>query len=259
MSQYISSLSTAQTLLQHGLYAFNSRTVADLFDLDKFQTARLLHRMERDGLVAAVERGKYLLLGLTPEKVLSNPLYIGVSMVSPAYISFWSALHFHGLTEQVPLTVFVATTRRKSQMTFHGTRYQFVTIKPQAFFGYRRELVDDLPILIADEAKTILDSLILPEYAGGIAEAAKALQIAVSEKMLDVNELIAYAVRLKSGSLASRLGYLLELLHQPTEGLPVPQGPVLLDPHQTERGTFHSRWKIYANIPTGELFPQGIV
>src|SRR5690348_12323816 len=120
MAQYTSSFSTAQTLLQHGLYAFSSRTIEDLFDLDKFQTTRLLHRMERDGLITAVERGKYLLLGLTPEKVFSNPLYIGASIISPAYISFWSALHFHGLTEQVPLTVFVATTRRKSQTNFHG-------------------------------------------------------------------------------------------------------------------------------------------
>lgn len=259
MTQYISSFSIAQTLLKHKLYAFNNRTIADLFALDKFQTTRLLHRMERDGLITAVERGKYLLLGLTPEKVFSNPLYIGASMISPTYISFWSALHFYGLTEQVPLTVFVATTRRKSQTNFHGTHYKFVTVKPETFFGYRRELVDSLPVLIADEAKAILDSLILPEYAGGITEAAKALQIAVSEQMLDVNELIEYAVRLKNGSLASRLGYLLELLHQPTHGLPISQGPVLLDPHQTERGTFHSRWKIYANIAIDELFPQGIV
>lgn len=258
MSQQITSFSTAQTLLQHELYAFSSRMVADLIGLDKFQTTRLLQRMERDGLVAAVERGKYLLLGLTPEKVLSNPLYIGSNLASPAYISFWSGLHFHGLTEQVPLTVFVATTRRKSQLTFHGVRYKFVTLKPKAFFGYRRETLDGLPVLIADEAKSILDSLTLPEYAGGITEAAKALQIALSEQALDVNELIEYAVRLKNGSLASRLGYLLELLHQPVDGLQPSRGPVLLNPRQRERSTFHSRWKLYVNIATDDLFPQGV-
>lgn len=258
MSQQLSSFSTAQILLQHELYAFSSRMVADLFDLDKFQTTRLLHRMERDGLVAGVERGKYLLLGLTPEKVLSNPLYIGSNLASPAYISFWSALHFHGLTEQVPLTVFVATTQRKSKMTFHGTRYQFVTLKLQAVFGYRRETVDGLSMQVADEAKSILDSLTLPEYAGGITEVAKALQIALSEQVLDVNKLIEYAVQLKNGSLASRLGYLLELLHQSVDGLPASRGPVFLDPRQTERGTFHPRWKLYVNITNDNLFPQGV-
>ena len=111
---------------------------------------------------------------------------------------------------------------------------------------------------VADEAKSILDSLTLPEYAGGITEVAKALQIALSEQVLDVNKLIEYAVQLKNGSLASRLGYLLELLHQPVDGLLASRGSVLLDPSQTERGTFHPRWKLYVNITNDNLFPQGI-
>lgn len=171
----IAPISIAQTLLQKGLFAFQSHMVADLFGLDKFQTSHLLQRMERDGLVARVEHGKYLLLGLTPEKVFANPLYIGCNLHSPAYISFWPALHFHGLTEQVPLTVFLVTTRRKTEKDFRGTRFIFVTLKPEAFFGYRREVLDDLPILVADPAKAILDSLSLPEYAGGNTEVAKAL------------------------------------------------------------------------------------
>ena len=258
MSQQITPFSIAQFLLQHELFAFNSRTIADLFGLDKFQSTRLLQRMEREGLVAAVERGKYLLLGLTPERVFSNPLFIGANILSPAYISFWSALHFHGLTEQVPLTVFVATSRRKPELNFRGTRYKFVTLKSTAFFGYRRETLDGLPVLVADQAKSILDSLTLPEYAGGITEVAKALRIGLSEVGLDLNALIEYAVRLKNGSLSSRLGYLLELLDQPTSGLQPSRGPVLLDTRQKERGVFHPHWKLYVNISKSDLFPEGI-
>jgi predicted transcriptional regulator of viral defense system len=258
MAQIIAPISIAQTLLQKGLFAFQSRMVADLFGLDKFQTSRLLLRMERDGLVARVERGKYLLLGLTPEKVFANPFYIGCNLHSPSYVSFWSALHFHGLTEQVPLTVFLATTRRKTEKDFRGTRFVFVTLKPENFFGYRREVLDDLPVLIADTAKTILDSLSLPEYAGGITEVAKALRIAIAENSLDVAELIEYAGHLKNYSLNSRLGYLLELLGRPAKGIEPPRGPVRLDPRNQERGTYHPRWKLYVNIPPSELFPPGV-
>jgi predicted transcriptional regulator of viral defense system len=185
--------------------------------------------------VAGVERGKYLLLGLTPEKVFSNPLYIRANLLSPSYISYWSALHFHGLTEQVPRTVSVATTRRKSQISFRGTRYRFVTIKPGAFFGYRRETLDGLPVPIADEAKSILDSLTLPEYAGGITEVSNALRTAFSGQALDVRQLIE------------------------VEGLRPSRGPVRLDPRLAERGTFHSRWRLYVNISPDDLFPKGIV
>ncbi len=135
MAKQITPISAARLLMQHELYAFGSRTISDLFGLNKFQTSSLLERMVQPGLVARIERGKYLLLGLTHEKMFSNALYIGCNLVIPDYVSFWSSLHFHAFTEQVPQTVFLATTRRKKAITFHATRYQFVTLKPEAFSG----------------------------------------------------------------------------------------------------------------------------
>jgi len=259
MDKQITPFSAAQTLLKGELFSFNSRTISDLFGLDKFQTHSLIKRMERAGLVERIERSKFLLLGLSPEKVLSNPLYIGSNLTTPAYVSFWSALHFHGFTEQVPRTVFIVTTHRKKQLTFHGMHFQFVTIKPQHFFGYRREVLADLPVVIADEHKSILDSLTLPQYAGGVPEVAKALQNALSEKALDLSTLLDYAERLENASLFSRLGYLLELLGQPTEELQASKGPVELDPQRKDRGVFNQRWQLYINVSQEELFPQGVV
>lgn len=74
MVQQITPISAAQKLIQNELFAFNSRTISALFGLDKFQTRNLLERMEQAGLVARIEQGKFILLGLIPEKVLSNPL-----------------------------------------------------------------------------------------------------------------------------------------------------------------------------------------
>jgi predicted transcriptional regulator of viral defense system len=259
MDQQISPFSAAQTLLSNELFSFNSRTFSALFGLDKFQTHNLLNRMEQTGLVTRVERGKFLLLGLTPEKVLSNPLYIGSNLVTPAYVSFWSALHFHGFTEQVPRTVFVATTHRKKQVIFREQHFQFVTLKPQHFFGYRLEMLADLPVVIADEAKSILDSLALPQYSGGIAEVAKALQIAATEERLQTNIMFDYVERLQNASLSSRLGYLLELLGQSAGKLQSSKGPVKLDPQRPVRGVFNQRWQVYVNISKEELFPPGVI
>ena len=73
---------------------------------------RLAARLKAEGLGEEVEKGKYLLLGLEPERVLSNPLFIASHLAAPAYVSYWSALHYYGFTEQVPLTAFVATTKK---------------------------------------------------------------------------------------------------------------------------------------------------
>jgi predicted transcriptional regulator of viral defense system len=258
MTQQITPISATQILIQNELFAFNSQTISALFGLDKFQTLGLLDRMEQAGLVVRVEQGKFLLLGLTPEKVLSNPLYIGCNLVTPAYISFWSALHFHGFTEQAPLTAFVATTRRKKEITFRKTHFKFVTFKPETFFGYRREILAELPVVIADESKSILDSLSLPQYAGGVSEVAKALQIALSQGSLEMPVLLEYAERLQNASLRSRLGYLLELLGQSISSLKPAKGPVKLDPQKPARGSFNKRWKLYINVEPKDLFPQGV-
>ena len=258
MTQQITPFSAIQTLLNTELFSFNSRTFSALFGLDKFQTNNLLNRMEKVGLVVRIERGKFLLLGLTPEKVLSNPLYIGSYIVTPAYVSFWSALHFHGFTDQVPRTVFIVTTRRKKDVTFRDMNFQFITLKPQHFFGYRREMLADLPVVIADEAKAILDSLALPQYAGGLAEVAKALHIATSEERLEMQVMFDYVERLQNASLSSRLGYLLELLGKSAEGLQPSKGPVKLDPQRPTRGNFNPRWQLYINVTQEELIPQGV-
>ncbi|MCX7706937.1 MAG: hypothetical protein N2204_02890 [Anaerolineae bacterium] len=231
--------------------------LTDLLDLESSRLAHLLQRMEQEGLVARVERGKYLLLGLEPAEGLSNPLAVASQLVTPSYISFWSALHFYGLTEQAPRTVFVAVTRQKRPLAFQGTTFRFVRLAPHMFFGYRREMLADLPLTVADEAKAILDSLYLPGNAGGVTEVAKALRAALLDDRVEVDQLVEYARRMDNASLVGRLGYLLEQLGYAAD-LPPPRGPVALDPSRPRGGAYDRRWKVYVNVSAGELFPEGV-
>ncbi len=199
-----SPISAARLLLAQEQYYFTPGFLAILLRLGHRQAYRLVARLSDEGLAAKVEKGKYLLLGLEPERVLSNPLFIANQLVNPSYVSYWSALHLHGLTSQVPQTVFCATTRKKQPIKFQGQTYCYVLIKPHKFFGYRREPVGALPVLIADEAKAIVDSLDQPRYAGGLSEVAQALRPALPD--LDLELMMDYAVKMVDKSLASRLG-----------------------------------------------------
>jgi predicted transcriptional regulator of viral defense system len=257
MSEYVSSIYIARRLHQGDLFYFTPSLLADLFSLGQRQAYRLVARLKDEGLVDEVEKGKYLLLGLAPEKVLSNPMFIASHLVAPAYVSYWSALHFYGFTEQVPLTTFVATTRKKGPMTYRDFRFRFVTVKPHKFFGYRRETVGDLPVLVADEAKAIVDSLDLSDYAGGVAEVAKALRAALGVRE-DARTLIEYANRMKNKSLGSRLGYLLDRLGHSTEGLNKSASLVKLDPARPGSGRTAARWQVIVNVSESELLPQGV-
>ena len=234
-----------QVTLTHPWSELTSPTQYAYVVMTKENSKCLLDRMEQAELVARIEQGKFLLLGLTPEKVLSNHLYIGCNLVTPAYVSFWFALHFHGFTEQVPRTTFVATTRRKKEINFREMHFKFVELQSSKFFGYRRETLGELPVVVADEAKAILDSLSLPQYEGCVSEIAKALQIALSQSPLELPISLAYAERMQNSRLSSRLGYLLETLGHVTHGLKASKGPVKLDPHKPMGGEFNRRWQLY--------------
>jgi predicted transcriptional regulator of viral defense system len=251
VTEKLSTISVAQQLLQSDLLYFTAPLLADLFSLSPRQAYWLIARLRADGLVDQVENGKYLLLGLEPERALSNPLYIASHLVAPGYVSYWSALHHYGFTEQVPLTTFVATTRRKRPVAYRGFRFHFVAVKPHKFFGYRRELLGDLPTLVADEAKAIVDSMDLPQHAGGMGEVARALRTAM--ETVDVPTLIEYANRMENKSLGSRLGYLLEVFGQPAEGLVHAAGPVKLDPGRPRTGPTVAPWQVVVNLPEKEL------
>lgn len=256
MSKQLSLISIAQTLESHNLYAFSSRMLVDLLKIEAVQASKILSRMRSENLVAKVERGKYLLLGLTPERVLSNPLFIGCQLATPAYVSFWSALHYYGFTEQVPMVVQLAVTRRKNSIIFNAYTYCFITVTPGQFFGYQQEMLGGQPVLIADREKTIIDSLNRPQHAGGVPEVAKSLKNAGDG--LDISTLVEYANRMENTSLCARLGYLLELLEHDPTGIDVPKGPVSLDPSRPRVGEYNKHWKLYTNIPHEELFPEGV-
>ena len=251
MTELLSSISVARQLRQSGLFYFSPSLLADLLSLTRRQVYRLIARLEGDGLVGEVEKGKYLLLGLEPEKVLSNPLFIASHLAAPAYVSYWSALHYYGFTEQVPLTTFVATTQKKRPVVYRSFSFTFVTLKPAKFFGYRREEVGDLPTVVADEAKSIVDSLDLPQHAGGMREVTRALRAALDT--VDASTLIEYANRMANRSLGSRLGYLLEFYGRSAQGLHHSAGPVRLDPTRPRTGPTVARWQIVVNVPEREL------
>lgn len=233
------------------LYYFSPTTLAALFDVSMAKAYEILRRLKAEGLVRPVEAGKYLLLGFQPERVLSNPLFIATRLAHPAYVSYWSALHFHGLTEQVPRTVFVATTRKRRPLEFDGTRFVFVRVAPYKFFGYQREVIGDLPVLVAEVEKALVDSLDQLRYAGGLLEVAKALYQARGQ--LDLERLVEYANRMRNRSLSSRLGYLLERFGQPVEGLNISQSFVRLDPQGKAEGPYNRRWRVRVNVSDEEL------
>lgn len=73
-----------------------------------------------------MERGVYLLIPLEAglERTWSeSPMVIAPYLIQPAAVAYWSALHYWQMTEQIPRTTFVQSTKRKRPVEIQGMRF----------------------------------------------------------------------------------------------------------------------------------------
>ncbi len=159
-----------------------------------------LNRLKNSGLVFEVERNKYT--------VHKNAFLIASRVLWPSYISFWSALRFYNLTEQVPQSVSVATTRKrkKSVINFIGVKITFTHIDKKYFFGFRKMNYDSIEIFIAEPEKAILDSIAF----GEVSEQEMLEILKKNKKEINFRKLLAFANRTKSKEIIKAVKALID-------------------------------------------------
>ena len=208
-----------------------------------------LSRLQKKGRIERIEKGKYMIIPLGAEKgkYTLNEFVIGSLLVKPYTIAYWSALHYYGLTEQIPNTVFIQTTTRKKNQIIEifGVRYKIVKIKETKFFGIKKTWIEETQINITDKEKTIVDCLDKPQYCGGIVEVAKALK----NGNFDKNKLITYVKEFGNSGVIRRLGYLCDLL-QIDISLPRidTRSYLFLDPTMPHKGSKSAKWRLIVNL-----------
>lgn len=224
------------------------------------RTADALYRLAQKGWLRRLERGIYLLIPLEagPARNWSeNGWVIAQFLTSPAVIAYWSALQHWNMTEQIPQTIFVQTTRRKQPKEIAGVKFQFITVIARHFLGIAMLHIAGKPIQVTDREKTLIDCAARPDLSGGILQLAQALRNSVGQ--IDWERLDSYLERWGGGAVVKRLGYLVE-----TQGIPhqaerlkrwqglVSRGISLLEPGAGQYGPVRTRWQVRINVPLGE-------
>lgn len=236
---------------------FSTEDARHLFSKDL--PSQFLDRLERKGWIRRIKRGRFAVIPLSSGETRATQLHeflIAMELVSPAAIAYWSALNHHGMTEQIPRTVFVVTNHhvQKSTKETLGVTFQIISVQPIKFFGIEKDWIDEQPFSVTDKEKTIIDGLDLPKYIGGVGEIAKAL--AQSWDELNEAKLREYAVKIGNTAVGKRLGFLMEAM-----GLGDPEtlrrtlsfgaGFSPLDPTLPKRGKHSRRWGLLINAEVG--------
>jgi predicted transcriptional regulator of viral defense system len=218
-------------------------------------TQKFLERLQTKGWIRRIRRGRFAVIPLSSGEDRTLQLHefiVAMELVSPGAIAYWSALNHHGMTEQLPRTVFVATNHpvRRPPGEVLGVSYKIVSLRPEKFFGIQKNWIDEMPFMVTDREKTIIDGLDLPQYAGGVEEISKAL--ATGWAQLDKTKLRKYAAKIGNSAVAKRLGFLMETFglgnaEKLRKTVVLASGFSPLDPALPHNGKYNRRWGLLVN------------
>jgi len=231
-------------------------TITDASRLLGAGARKVVHRLARKKWVLPLKRGLYAIVPLDvgvegADAFVVHNFVIASLLVEPYYIAYWSALNWHGLTEQIPRSTFVATTRAKHPVQVLDAEYYFVKLTERKFFGWQQVEVEDRRVRISRPEKTIADCLDHPEHCGGIEQVARAIYF--SHEEIDLARVVDCAKRMGNRTILKRLGYILDvtgLLPRYEElfvGYSPSAGFTRLDTLSPRTGKHDSRWKLLIN------------
>lgn len=149
------------------------------------------------------------------------PIYqIALSLTKNAYLTHFSALFFHGLTNNVTKRIYtnveqgskyfeddednimeqknidlafsrpMRKTNQIAQFDYEGEKYQVYMLngKKHDRLGVKDFLIDEIKVPITDIERTLIDSVVRPGYSGGVEEVLQAFKEAKGK--FSVNKMI---------------------------------------------------------------------
>jgi len=157
-------------------------------------------RYVKQGFLVRIKRNLYVLKGRWEAMGAEERFELANIMQVPSYVSFMSALEYHGITTQVQRSfVESAALKRTKETDIGGVVFRFTRIKKELYFGFRREK----GFFIASPEKAFIDALYLMSYG----------RYSLDMPSLDINKLDKDALRdivkkfpIKTRRLAEKYG-----------------------------------------------------
>lgn len=113
----------------------------------------VVNRLVRHDVLSKIDHGLYGLVNKPSHNfVVANFIY------EPSYISFETALNYHGVLSQFPTATFSATTRRTKEISTPVGHFNFIHIKKELFWGFDKS---SQGFLMAAAEKALLDQAYL--------------------------------------------------------------------------------------------------
>ncbi len=240
-----STVSLLKDLDDYGIDIFSKRDQI----LKRYSDKELRELISQDH-IQVIEKGKYCRHNFRDENVIAS------FIVKDGGVAYWTAMHYHGLTEQIPNVMYVQTTMAKANKTIFGLRYKFIKVKKEKLIGFKTLGYGNHQFKITDVEKTIVDCFDLPQYGGGYAEIIKAFNNA----KLSAQKMVKYCKAIDNIAVTKRLAYLSELLGKAKMDYFVKYAQSvkndkynLFESGGLKNGRTNSRWNLILNMDEDEI------
>jgi predicted transcriptional regulator of viral defense system len=211
---------------------------------------RALKSLIHEGVILNIHKSLYSRPGFADQNVLAYHL------APKGCIAYWSALHYYGLTDQFPNTVFVQSPTLIKDKKILGTFYKFIKVKPQKITQSEIQGRGNSKFAITSIEKTIVDCFDVMDYSGGW----EILINAFNKAKLNNQKLIDACEAVNNISTTKRLGYLIEQLDKKNLKsfinyalTKVNRKYSLLDSSANNEGKYQARWRLRLNVSESEI------
>jgi len=192
-------------------------------------TMRRLRYAVRRGRLKFLERGFYAVVppGMEADRFTPDRFLVAATLRPDAVLAYHSALDLLGLAHSVYRDVFYLTARPRKDVRLAGGRVRALRhpkplrARGAENFGVETHERAGVKLRLTGAERTLVDSFLLPRYAGGIDEVIEAAR---SVAALDLDRLEHYLTLLDQRRAFAIMGFVLE---QAAERLFVPDA--LLD------------------------------
>jgi len=167
----------------------------------------LVYQGLKKGELGIVKRGLYFLIppGQEPTTYRPDPFLIASKLGGNPVLAYHSALALHGAAHSESNRIYSFTPTITRKFEFGGVEY--VPVQRKALWGTETVQRDGGFVKVTDRERTVLDCVDRPDYAGGLEELLKSLELFPS---LDLERLEHYLWKINKRILFSKMGFLFE-------------------------------------------------
>lgn len=233
---------------------FTVSTASAVLGITNTETAKTLARWAQQGWITRIRRGLYAVVpieAIDTKQALEDAWIIIPELFYPCYVGGWSAAEYWDLTEQLFRDICVLTEKPviHKKQEIHNIPFMLTHIPSSLNFGTKIVWKKDKKIQISDPSKTILDMLYIPQLGGGIQHVIDCFKEYINSPHLNFEQLITYAIKLNTGAVFKRLGFLSSKLIGENEPLTLlchehlTKGITYIDPSFKE-GKLVGHWRL---------------